>query len=58
MYVYYSFFFNCNKFIKIIYSFLQYSFVNVGVLFLEQYRRMSDLKLLKVKKKIDSLNIS
>lgn len=58
MYVYYSFFFIYNKFIKIIYSFLQYSFVNVGILFLKQCRRISDLELLKVKKKIDSLNIS
>lgn len=51
MYVYYSLSFNCNKFIKIIHSLLQYSLVNAGTLFPEQYRRMSDLKLLKAKKK-------
>lgn len=57
MYVYYSLSFNCNKFIEIIHSLLQYSLVNAGALFPEQYRRMSDLKLLKAKKKIDSPNI-
>lgn len=51
MYVYYSLSFIYNKFIKIIHSILQYSLVNAGTLFPEQYRRMSDLKLLKAKKK-------
>lgn len=60
MYVYYSLSFIYNKFIKIIHSLLQYSLVNAGTLFPEQYRRMSDLELLKAKKnkKIDSPNIS
>lgn len=52
MYVYYSLSFIYNKFIKIIHSLLQYSLVNAGTLFPEQYRRMSDLELLKAKKKI------
>lgn len=51
MYVYYSLSFNCNKFIKIIHSLLQYSLVNAGTLFPKQYRIMSDLELLKAKKK-------
>lgn len=55
MYVYYSLSFIYNKFIKIIHSLLQYSLVNAGTLFPEQYRRMSDLELLKAKKKKKSI---
>lgn len=50
MYVYYSLSFIYNKFIKIIHSLLQYSLVNAGTLFPKQFRRMSDLELLKAKK--------